>query len=392
MLRALLTTLNEPQPNRKLRGSHAAGPRVDPIETRLIEALSSLQARPKFRELLSTPNDYHQTLAHLSILYDYPSLLDRLVKWHIDLAIADVNGLTALHCAYMKGDLDSVHILKRGGASGIVTDRLGRTPSELQPEGLKGLDLGIDPETELVGSDAEIYAETDDIDIDEQLTIGKQCCALNLDNGIDSGRSQLGSANNISEDKEPDSTVAGSDEGDNGGVAKESGSSTSNCGSAQIASRSKDPEINHLKAASQASRPEMWVVDVCGIPQITSSSKGPMVNDLPPLQPTVPSMMLRRDKWLIDIKTLELYLQERWYLNQEMEPLTWNGKSILWKWLNQVEIEGRYKYSCCVPLQEDQWCTYMTHCLDCAIAHVRGHLGHNPYPCEGMCGNQHWYA
>jgi hypothetical protein len=141
VLQALLTSLNGPQPNRGLQGgSRGAGPRDDPIETSLIEALSCLQARPNFHEIVSTTNDYHQTLAHLAILYDYPSLLGRLVEWRVDLTIADVNGLTALHCAYLKGDLDSVRILRRGGASEAATDKLGRTPSELQPEGLEGFD------------------------------------------------------------------------------------------------------------------------------------------------------------------------------------------------------------------------------------------------------------
>ena len=146
MLQALLTSL---QPNHGLQGgSHGTGPRDDPIETSLIEALSCLQSRPNFHEIVSTTSDYHQTLAHLAIIYGYPSLLGCLVEWHIDLTIADVNGLTALHCAYMKGDPDTVRILRRGGASESATDKLGRTPSELQPEGLEGFDSDIDPGVE----------------------------------------------------------------------------------------------------------------------------------------------------------------------------------------------------------------------------------------------------
>ena len=168
MLQVLLTTLNGPQQNRGLQGgSHGAGPGDDPIETSLIEALSCLQTRANFHEIVSTTNDYHQTLAHLAILYDYPSLLGRLVEWHIDLTIADVNGLTALHCAYMKGDLDITHILRKGGASEIATDKLGRTPSELWPEGLEGFDSDID--STLAGSDAGSDAWSDASDINPTL-------------------------------------------------------------------------------------------------------------------------------------------------------------------------------------------------------------------------------
>jgi hypothetical protein len=109
--------------------------REDRVETGIVEGLSGLQAQPNFREIVSTKNDWGQTLAHLSIFHSYASLLSHLVDWHIDLTITDVHGFTALHYAYMKGDLDSVRTLRRGGASEVVMDKLGRTPSDLQPEG-----------------------------------------------------------------------------------------------------------------------------------------------------------------------------------------------------------------------------------------------------------------
>ena len=364
MLQALLTSLNGPQPSHGLQGgSHGAGPREDPIETSLIEALSSLQARSKFHEIVSTPNEYNQTLAHLSVLYNYPSLLSRLVEWHIDLTIADVNGLTALHCAYMKGDLDCVEILRRGGASEIVTDILGRTPSELQPEGLERSDSDIDHEAEVAGLDAGVYPEAGDID--EQLTIGKQFSALHLDNSID-GQPEYASE----DEKEPDSRIAdspaggheGGHEGDNGGIAVGSGSLASDSGGAQI----------------------------------TSSSKGPVINNMNHLELHkaifASSHVLLREKWLVDIKAWEGLFQERWYLNQELEPLNHLGRSILCQWLNNSKIERREGWSCCVPLEEDVWCTQANLSLDRALAHVRGHLGLKPFPCEGMCGSQYWYA
>ena len=221
MLHALLTSLNGPQPNRGLQGrSHGTGPRGDPIEASLIEALSCLQARPNFHEIVSTTSDYHQSLAHLAIIYGYPSLLGRLVEWHIDLTIADVNGLTALHCAHMKGNPDSVRILRRGGASESAMDKLGRTPSELQPEGLEGFDLDIDPNAELA-VDADVHPEADDID--EQLTLGEQFSALDLEDDNDPGHGQSDSEDDASEDEEdPDSMAFDSLPG--GGVAGGSGS------------------------------------------------------------------------------------------------------------------------------------------------------------------------
>ena len=222
-----------------------------------MEALSCLQARANFHEIVSTTNDYHQTLAHLAILYDYPSLLSRLVEWHVDLTIADVNGLTALHCAYLKGELDCVRILRRGGASESARDKLGRTPSELQPEGLEGFDSDIDLDAELAAAiDADAYAEVDDID--EQLALGEQFSALDLEDDNDSGHGQSDSDDEASEEDEenPDSMAVdsfpGGDEGDGGGMASGSGViaggssggvASGSGGGGQIASGSKQPAI-----------------------------------------------------------------------------------------------------------------------------------------------------
>jgi hypothetical protein len=127
------------------------------IEIDLVEAFRCLQVRPNFQEIVSTTNDWGQTLAHLSIFYGYLFLLSSLVDWRINLTIADVNGFTALHYAYMKGDLDSVRILRRGGASEIVMDKLGRTPLDLQQEGFSlHLDIDIDPKGAL-GFDPGVY-------------------------------------------------------------------------------------------------------------------------------------------------------------------------------------------------------------------------------------------
>ena len=119
-----------------------------------MHALNSIQARPNFREIASTTNEYSQTLAHLAILYDYPALLRHLVDWSIDLAIPDVNGLTALHFAYMKGDLHTVRILRRGGAPEDARDKLGRIPSELWP---KGCDRDFDIDAEVHPTDPTLH-------------------------------------------------------------------------------------------------------------------------------------------------------------------------------------------------------------------------------------------
>ena len=225
MLRTLLTSLGGHQPNLGLQGgSHGAGPRDDLIEIGLIEALSCLQARPNFHEILSTTNDHSQTLAHLSIFYGYPSLLRRLVEWGIDLTISDINGLTALHCAFMKGDLDSVRILWRGGASETMTDKLGRTPSDLQPEGFGS---AIDLTAEVAaGLDTETCLE------DEQVVLKEQLSSFDSSDDNDSGHSQSDFGGDAPDQDDPENVAANSfTGGDEGG------------GSGRIASNSKEPAI-----------------------------------------------------------------------------------------------------------------------------------------------------
>jgi ankyrin repeat protein len=189
--------------------------------------------------MISTTNDRNQTLAHISIFCDYPTLLSRLVDWRINLAITDVNGLTALHCASMKGDSESVRNLRRGGASETATDKLGRTPSGLQPEGSES-DTDFDAEV-AAGLDTEVGQEEDDIDV--QLALGEQFGELDLDDDSDSGTTDSDWEDDASDDGNLGGMVVdsltGGDEG--GGEGGASGS-----GGGQIASSSKEPAINIL--------------------------------------------------------------------------------------------------------------------------------------------------
>jgi len=204
VLQALFAALSGPQGNQILQGRSQ-----NPIEAGLVHALSSIQARPNFGEIVSATNEYSQTLAHLAILYEYPSLLRHLVDWSIDLAISDVNGLTALHCAYMKGDLPSVRILQRGGAPEAAKDKLGRIPSDLQPEGFGR------------GPDIDAQAHPPGYDDHEEVEFGGRSRALDFDRDEDSGYVQSDSEDGASDAKKPTGIAidpfADGDEGGNGG-------------------------------------------------------------------------------------------------------------------------------------------------------------------------------
>jgi len=123
--------MKKPTLTRPLSGG---GVRHDETETAIIQALSPLQNTQDFEEVISKTNDYKQTLAHFAVQFGYTDLLRRLVGWNIDLSIADVNGFTALHCAYKKGDKACIDVLLEKGAPETTLDALGRAPSHLMPE------------------------------------------------------------------------------------------------------------------------------------------------------------------------------------------------------------------------------------------------------------------
>ena len=154
---------NEKRPLREEEARHNV------IETAIIQALAPLHNTPDFGGLISKTNDYKQTLAHFAVLFGYTSLLEQLVEWNIDLTIADVNGFTALHCAYKMGGRICVDLLLEKGASGTVLDALGRTPSQLMPKGFASLndrdtDMTLDgqPKAEQQNGDAASLLQSAD--------------------------------------------------------------------------------------------------------------------------------------------------------------------------------------------------------------------------------------
>ena len=112
--------------------------------------------------------------------------------------------------------------------------------------------------------------------------------------------------------------------------------------------------------------------------------------------PTVPSEYTVRERWEIDRARLEALKKENWYINQEVEPNAWNGKSIFLQWLDKFELDGRKYWKCCVPLDQPEiWCDHKPFLrVDRAITHIRAHLAHKPYPCGGRpnCKQEGWYV
>ena len=115
---------------------------VDEMESWMLEFLSSLANSPGWENTVSLVNEHHQTLAHLAVLSQYTTLLRKVAQWGIDVDVQDVNGFTALHCAYLRGDLDSVRVLKGYGADENIEDTLGRRPLDMKTQSTNGLGKG----------------------------------------------------------------------------------------------------------------------------------------------------------------------------------------------------------------------------------------------------------
>jgi hypothetical protein len=106
----------------------------------------------------------------------------------------------------------------------------------------------------------------------------------------------------------------------------------------------------------------------------------------------VPNQAPLQEQWQRDRKDWDALLKEEWYLNQVEEPENHLGKSSLVRWLDRIEDKEKKGWRCCVPLEGETWCTDEIDRIDRAIIHVRVHLDLKPYPCEGNCNKENWYA
>ena len=97
------------------------------------------------------------------------------------------------------------------------------------------------------------------------------------------------------------------------------------------------------------------------------------------------------ESWEADREMWAAYGQLEWFQNQQQEPkYSHNGKSIFSQWLNLL---ANGDWECRAPLDTPEtWCGYIIRRHDRAIVHIRGHLGHKPFPCEGRCGREGWYV
>jgi len=103
------------------------------LEDISIHFLCTYSAQSSWKQIISSCNDYGQTIAHICVTLGYFRLLRHLFTWQLDFNVVDNTGLTALHYAYLLKQEECARFLIRAGADPFILDDLGRSPSDLNP-------------------------------------------------------------------------------------------------------------------------------------------------------------------------------------------------------------------------------------------------------------------
>jgi len=143
------STMNtHPNPNLNMRSTNSNNQEREEIPTGLQEVnledisihfLCTYSTHPNWTQIISTRNDYGQTLAHIAVTLGYFRLLQHLSRWKIDLTIVDSMGLSALHYAYLFKQEECAKILIHSDVDRFILDELGRSPADLDPS----LEVGL---------------------------------------------------------------------------------------------------------------------------------------------------------------------------------------------------------------------------------------------------------
>ena len=138
-----LATMNaHPDLSLNTRISHSghqegAGTPSRPAEVNLEEVsihfLRTYSVHPNWNQIVSSSNDYGQTIAHISVTLGYLRLLRQLFTWEIDLNAVDNMGLSALHYAYLFKQEGCARFLIHSRVDQSILDDLGRSASDLDP-------------------------------------------------------------------------------------------------------------------------------------------------------------------------------------------------------------------------------------------------------------------
>ena len=379
------------------------------IEIAITRALASLQNTSHLTSLISKTNDYGQTLAHFAVIFGYINLLRQLVEWGIDLSIADMNGLTALHCAYKKGDRVSVQLLLENGASETVLDNLGRAPRHLMSGSSDDHDTSMSSDDK-----SELRELPDSISLSQRNDLGHE--TIDEDDGIsvdgpDRGfREWVDQMENHTPVESPSKAAASgpmgrvqytpgqstfrlsdisSDPDLNSVLAKESGIKEDRLDPACVTPKFSRPSVDahpvlsqdgHFSARHKSTPVEVKhhsyaTIMVLPASQVLGLTPHRQVDSGPRriLAPPIDSLSIT------DPTTHEIvagFLVASWRLNQIEEP-AYAGKSCYFQLIDELTMVCRL-------------CGKQERRAERLVSHLRQHFDHRPYSCSGQCGNAEW--
>ena len=143
-------TLNTRPDHPDNREGAEASPRPEDVnlEEVSIHFLRRYSVHSNWKQIISSCNDYGQTMAHISVTLGYLRLLRHLFTWGIDLNVVGSMGSTALHYAYLYKQEDCTKFLIQSGVNQFILDDLGRSPSDLDPSLEVGFDSNIDTDSD----------------------------------------------------------------------------------------------------------------------------------------------------------------------------------------------------------------------------------------------------
>ena len=118
---------------------------IEDISTQFLRTCST---HPNWKQIVSSRNEYGQTMAHICVTLGYFRLLQNLCTWEIDLNAVDQMGSTALHYAYLFKQEKCAKVLIHSGVDQTIFDDLGRSPFDLDPSLEAGIYSNMDMDSD----------------------------------------------------------------------------------------------------------------------------------------------------------------------------------------------------------------------------------------------------
>ena len=368
------------------------------LEAISIHFLCTYSTEPNRKQIVSTCNDYGQTLAHIAVTLGYIRLLQHLFRWEINLNAVDSMGLSALHYAYLFKQEECAKFLIHSGVDRFILDDLGRSPADLDPslELRLGSTIDIDSDSSADGAPA-LECDTEMPD-DAGKHYAKHFLIQHwMREGEDERRDEAPLSRCQSQETSSPPALDSADERVWG---------VSYDGSSSLAVRTPEGHSTPI-VAEEIDRKALLETTT---PTHLTHPPSPMFEVLPQTQeanrPALPcplsslpskSTVLRFTHPTPPFERWQAILDAPWVLANQLEPLNHNGRPILMDWLEDISPPNSKEraWVCQVPSMVDitQRCEETFPQWERGLTHIRSnHLNLRPFLCGGGgdCGTPNW--